>query len=139
MSRISQSQTMESGSQAPFSIIKNFLLAHLADNFAEIDLNSLETRLLHTLCDNRTLLGVIIDFSEVITTDREDLQRLAKMLVAIKLLGVRVGLCGINPGIAALIVSTRLSLDREIIGSDIDDVLIQLEDSHGTLRHQTRI
>lgn len=137
MTRISQSLTVESSSQAPFSIIKNYVLAHLADNFAEIDLNILESRLLNTLCDQRTLLGVIIDFSEVITTDREDLHRLARMLVAIKLLGVRVGLCGINPGIAALIVSTRVSLDGEIIGSDIDDVLIQLEDSHGTLHHRS--
>lgn len=137
MTRISQSLTVESSSQAPFSIIKNYVLAHLADNFAEIDLNILESRLLNTLCDQRTLLGVIIDFSEVITTDREDLHRLARMLVAIKLLGVRVGLCGINPGIAALIISTRVSLDREIIGSDIDDVLIQLEDSHGTFHHRS--
>jgi anti-anti-sigma regulatory factor len=123
------STLQDSGSlstQAPFSIVNNFLLAHLADNFAEADLDSLETRLLNALCERRSLSGVIFDFSEVITTDRQDLQRLAQMLMAIKLLGVRVGLCGINPGMAAVMVKTRLHFDREIIGCDIDDLLQQL-------------
>lgn len=123
MSSLRASEDSMLNTQAPFSIVSHHLLAHLADNFTETDLERLETQLLNTLCVQRQLRGVIFDFSEVITTDRHDLERLGRVFQTIKLLGVRVALCGINPGLAAVIVGARLNFDRELIGSDIDDVL----------------
>jgi anti-anti-sigma regulatory factor len=48
------------------------------------------------------------------------------VFTAIKLLGGRIGLCGINPGLAAVIVTTQLNFHREVIGSDLDDVTASL-------------
>lgn len=110
--------------QAPFSIIRNALVVHLVDNFDSSDMDELETRLLDTLCRDKHLRGVIFNFSEVSTTDPHDLRRLESILMAVKLVGSRIGLCGINPGLAAVIVHAGINLQRETIGSDLDDIFL---------------
>jgi anti-anti-sigma regulatory factor len=118
--------SIKATSQVPLSAVKQFVVAHLMDNFDEAEIDALESRLLTALSDNRRLRGVIFNFSEVITTDPQDLRRLQEVFTAIKLLGGRIGLCGINPGLAAVIVTTQLNFHREVIGSDLDDVTASL-------------
>ncbi len=118
--------TINASSQVPLSSVSQFVVAHLMDNFDDAEINSLESRLLAMLSDNRHLQGVIFNFSEVMTTDPQDLSHLQAVFTAIKLLGGRIGLCGINPGLAAVIVSAQLDFQREVIGSDLDDVTASL-------------
>ena len=118
--------TIAATSQVPLSIVKQFVVAHLMDNFDEAEINVLESRLLTILSENRRLRGVIFSFSEVLTTDPRDLERLQAVFTAIKLLGGRIGLCGINPGLAAVIVMAQLTFHREVIGADLDDVTAAL-------------
>lgn len=122
MNDSSLTSTIAATSQVPLSIVREFVVAHLMDNFDEAEINALESRLLTTLSEQRRLRGVIFSFSEVITTDPQDLSRLQAVFTAIKLLGGRVGLCGINPGLAAVIVTADLTFHREVIGVDLDDV-----------------
>jgi anti-anti-sigma regulatory factor len=114
--------------EAPFSITQKFVLVHLPDNFAVDYLQSLESDLFSFLFQGRSLKGVVFDLSEVNTTDRQDLRLFLEILRSIKLLGLQVGICSINPGIAELIVKAQLFVDCEIFGSDIDDVLTALSD-----------
>jgi len=118
--------TIAATSQVPLSIVKQFVVAHLMDNFDEAEIDILESRLLTILSENRHLRGVIFSFSEVVTTDPLDLERLQAVFTAIKLLGGRIGLCGINPGLAAVIVMAQLTFHREVIGADLDDVTAAL-------------
>lgn len=110
-------------SEVPLSIIDHFIVAHLIDNFDQSDLEVLENRLLTNLCAQRSLRGVIFNFNEVITTDRIDLERLQSIFTAVRLIGARVGLCGINPGLATVIVSAGLDFQRETIGLELEDLM----------------
>jgi len=109
-----------------FSVIHKFLVAPLADNFHAGDLSLLEDGLLHVLKDQRRLSGVIFNFNAVVTTDRQDLQRFEVMLRAIRLLGCRIGICGINPGLAAVMIGSGIDFQGYVIGSDLDDLFTQL-------------
>lgn len=122
MSDASNNVTVSASCQVPLSILRHVVVAHLIDNFDALELDALETKLLHLLSTNRKLRGVIFNFSEVVTTDPHDLRRLQSIFMAIKLLGGRIGLCGINPGLAAVIVAAKLDFQREAIGVDVDDV-----------------
>ncbi|MEB3321077.1 MAG: STAS domain-containing protein [Cyanobium sp.] len=114
-------------SQTAFSTIRDFCIVHLEDNIGGDAIEQLETRLLDALFADQRLKGVILDFSEVCTSDQADLQRLHTMIRTIRLVGGRIGLCGINPGLAALMVLADLGFHRQTIGSDIDDLLGKLE------------
>lgn len=118
----SDSSIVSTTSQVPLSIIGRLVVAHMIDNFDALELDALEARLLALISENRQVHGVIFNFSEVITTDAHDLRRLQMIFMAIKLVGGRIGLCGINPGLAAVIVAAKLDFQREVIGTDIDDV-----------------
>jgi len=113
-------------SEVPLSIIGRFVVAHMVDNFDHSDLEALETRLLEALSKQRKLQGVIFNFSEVLTTDRHDLQRLQSVFTAIKLMGGRVGLCGINPGLASVIVNAGMDFQHEMIGLELADLMPSL-------------
>lgn len=113
-------------SQVPLSIIGHFVVAHLIDNFDHSDLEGLETRLLSTLDKQRSLQGVVFNFNEVVTTDRIDLERLQAIFTAVKLMGGHVGLCGINPGLATVIVNAGLDFQHETIGLELEDLMAQL-------------
>jgi anti-anti-sigma regulatory factor len=101
-------------------------LVPLFDNFDQVDVESLEARVLDALCENRQLRGVIFNCSEVVTTDGHDLQRLEAMFQAIRLVGGKVGLCGINPGLAMLIIRSGLNFEREAVAANLDDLMIVL-------------
>lgn len=115
--------TVAAASQVPLSIVGHLIVAHLIDNFDQSDLDLLETRLLTTLSGQRNLKGVVFNFNEVSTTDRFDLERLQAMFTAVKLIGGRVGLCGINPGLATVIVNAGLDFQRETIGLELEDLM----------------
>lgn len=115
--------TVTAASQVPLSLVGHVIVAHLIDNFDQGDLDLLETRLLTTLSCQRNLKGVVFNFNEVITTDRLDLERLQAVFTAVKLIGGRVGLCGINPGLAAVIVNAGLDFQREKIGLELEDLI----------------
>lgn len=108
------------------SVIRNFYVVSLIDNFDSSYLDALEKRLLTLLCKRREIRGVIFSFNEVLTTDHHDLQKLNQVLMCIKLVGGRIGLCCINPGLAAVMVTSNLTFHQETIGSEIDDLLDSL-------------
>jgi anti-anti-sigma regulatory factor len=109
--------------QAPFSLISNHLVVNMADNFDQSDIDRLESRLMQAVATNPRLKGVIFNLSEVFTTDPHDLQSLQALFQAIRLLGAHIGICGINPGLAVVIVRSNLEFGQQAIGSDIDDLL----------------
>lgn len=108
------------------SVIRNFYVVSLIDNFDSSYLDTLETRLLTLLCKRHEIRGVIFSFNEVVTTDHHDLRKLKEILKSIKLVGGRIGLCCINPGLAAVMVTSNLTFHQENIGSEIDDLLDSL-------------
>lgn len=105
------------------SVIRNFFVVSLIDNFDDGYLEDLENRLLTLLAKRQKIQGVIFACNEVVTTDHHDLRRLKDMFKSIKLVGGRIGLCCINPGLAAVMVTSNLSFEKEVIGSEIDDLL----------------
>lgn len=110
-------------SQAPFGLMRDCVVVQLMDNFDQQDLDHLEDRILQQLCRSRHLRGVIFNLNEVQTTDLQDLQRLHALLKAIRLLGCRIGLCGINPGLAVVMACSGLSFRNEQIGAGIDELI----------------
>ena len=117
------------GQQGAFNSVRQHLVVALPNNFDLEDLLELENRILQSLSENKRVRGVIIDFAAVHSTDPGDLARLNDCLRAVRLLGRRVALCGINPGVAAVVVRSGLELHREHVGIDVDDVLQSLSDA----------
>ena len=105
------------------SCIDNNLVASLPSNLDTARISAFENQLLNQLSHEKRLRGVIFDFSAVESTDPSDLLRLQDMLLAVKLLGRNVALCGITPGLAGLIVQAGVKLHHNEIGLDIDDAL----------------
>ena len=112
--------------QNSLSDIRDHLVVNLPDNFDDRDLSALEEQVLSRLSLNKRIRGVIIDFANVQSTDADDLCRLQNCLLAVRLLGRSVALCGINPGVAAVIIRTGQDLHRDLVGQDINDVLQQV-------------
>ena len=109
--------------QNSLSDIRDHLVVNLPDNFDDHDLSALEEQVLDRLSLNKRIRGVIVDFSSVQSTDADDLCRLQNCLLAVRLLGRNVALCGINPGVAAVIIRSGQDLHRDLVGQDINDVL----------------
>jgi anti-anti-sigma regulatory factor len=109
-----------------FSTVANFLIVNLIDNFNAADIESLEMSLLQDLHQKSWLRGVLFNLNDVVSTDYHDLMRLSQLFKAIQLLGGRVGLCGISPGLASVIVAYDIDFHRGLIGSDLDDLLDHL-------------
>jgi anti-anti-sigma regulatory factor len=126
MAPSTRESSIAANSQVPISIVGRMIVAHLIDNFDQADLETLETRLLARLVEQPDIRGVVFNFNEVTTSDRFDLERLQAIFTAIRLVGGRVGLCGINPGLAAVIVNAGLDYQRETIGHDLDDLIAEL-------------
>lgn len=108
---------------AALNTIRNHLIVALPDNFDGRDIDDLETRVLTCLSRDTRIRGVIVDCTSVHCTDATDLARLQDCLLAVRLLGRRVALCGINPGLAAVIIRCGQELYRDLVGHDIDAVL----------------
>lgn len=114
---------------ASATTVNRNLLISLQDNFSEYDLEKLEAVTLEQLSLEKRIRGILIDFSSVHSTDARDLRRLGQLVQATRLLGRRVAVCGINPGIAAVMIRSSIQLDYDLAGHDIDDVLAQLKNS----------
>lgn len=117
---------------SPFSLINNFILANLEDNLYEQEIDELETRLLYELKKRSRLRGVIFNCCNLLTTDHQDLKRLSLLIAAIGLMGVDIGIYGVSPGLAVMIVATGIKLDKVEIGADLDDLLVNLQKSKWT-------
>lgn len=111
----------------PFSVVKNFLIANLEDNLYEKSIDQLETRLLNELKEQTKLRGVIFNCCNLITTDHQDLIRLSLLMATVRLLGVEIGMYGVSPGLAVVIVASGVSFEKVKIGADLDDILLVLE------------
>jgi len=112
-----------------FNSVQKHLIVPLPNNFDGNDIEELEEQILTSLNANKATRGVIMDFAAVQSTDPRDLERLNDCLRAIRLLGRRIALCGINPGVAAVVIRSGLDLHRQQVGIDIDDVLQSLNDA----------
>lgn len=111
----------------PFSVVTNFLIANLEDNLYEKSIDQLETRLLNELKEQTKLRGVIFNCCNLITTDHQDLIRLSLLMATVRLLGVEIGMYGVSPGLAVVIVASGVSFEKVKIGADLDDILLVLE------------
>jgi hypothetical protein len=47
-------------------------------------------------------------------------------------MGVDIGIYGVSPGLAVMIVATGIKLDKVEIGADLDDLLVNLQKSKWT-------
>lgn len=114
---------------SPFNVIRHQLIVSLPANLSHEDVDWLENCVLRTLGDEKRIRGVIVDFASVHSTDFHDLARLNEFFLAIHLLGRTVSICGVNPGLAAVVVRSGQQLYREYVGIDIDDVLQRSNDA----------
>lgn len=121
MANGSYSQEVIGGSS--LAIVKGYLVIAVPDNFDIQDIDTIESELLEQLNINNRIRGVLVDMIRVRSTDSTDLRRLQDCLLAVRLLGRQVALCGITPGLAALIVRSGQNLHHNVVGQDIDDVL----------------
>lgn len=99
------------------------MIVNIPDNFNRDDIARWEELLLGKLSASPAIRGVIVDLSALRSTDVGDLGRLHQMLQCVHLLGRRVALAGIGPGLAALMVRSHVELFHDRIGCDIDDIL----------------
>ena len=103
--------------------IRTEVIVNIPDNFNQDDIDAWEESVLSQLSSSPEITGVIVDLSALRSTDVSDLERLNQMLECVHLLGRRVALAGISPGLAALMVHSRVELFHDRIGCDIDDIL----------------
>lgn len=106
---------------------KRYIIAALPDNFDEDLITALEDQLLKALAQDRTIKGVLIGMDAVSSTDPIELEKLRNMLMAVRLLGVKSGIFGINPGLAAVMTKINLSLPIEAAGYDMEDLLQKID------------
>lgn len=105
---------------------KEYLVINLPDNFDEEGIETIESSILGELSINKKTKGVLIGLDAVTTTDPRDLQRLKEMMAAIALMGGKIGIFGINPGLAAVVIKSNLSLPIQAAGHDMEDLLMRL-------------
>lgn len=103
--------------------VRGYVIVNIPDNFNHDDIALWEDTVLHQLSISPDVGGVIVDLSAVRSTDASDLRRLHQMLCSIHLLGREVALAGISPGLAALVVHSRVELFHDRTGCGIDDIL----------------
>jgi anti-anti-sigma regulatory factor len=104
-------------------LVKQRLVVNLPNNVDRHDIEAIEGIVLHKLADDRGIKGVIVGMGGVQTTDPDDLRRLAEALSTFRLLGAKIGFCGINPGVAAIMIRAGIELPHDAAGHDLDDVL----------------
>lgn len=119
---------LSSGQSESWNInqIKHSLIAALPTNLDQHSISMVEESVLRELGRNKMLNRVVVNFEAVQSSDLSDLDRLQGMLLAIKLLGRKVVLCGISPGMAGLIIQCGVSLHHNAICLDIDSALEQV-------------
>lgn len=105
---------------------KGYIVINLPDNFDEEAIETIESSILGELAINKKTKGVLIGLDAVTTTDPRDLQRLKDMMAAIALMGGKIGIFGINPGLAAVVIKSNLSLPIQAAGHDMEDLLKRL-------------
>ncbi|MFM8936159.1 MAG: STAS domain-containing protein [Vulcanococcus sp.] len=119
----------QASNPASATTVNRNLLINLQDNFSESDIETLESLTLEQLSLEKRIRGILIDFTAVYSTDARDLRRLGQLIQAIRLLGRRIAICGINPGIAAVMIRSNIQLAYDLAGHDIDDILTQLKNA----------
>lgn len=105
---------------------REYLVINLPDNFDEEGIETIEGSILGELSINKKTKGVLIGLDAVTTTDPRDLQRLKEMMASIALMGGKIGIFGINPGLAAVVIKSNLSLPIQAAGHDMEDLLMRL-------------
>ena len=105
---------------------KGYIVSSLPNNFDENVIDTIESSILSELSSNKKIKGVLVGLETVTTTDPHDLHRLRDMMAAIALMGGRIGIFGINPGLAAVVIKSNLSLPIQAAGHDMEDLLKQL-------------
>jgi anti-anti-sigma regulatory factor len=108
-------------------LVKKSLVVNLVNNVDCHDIEVIEDKILSKLVKNRAIKCVIVGMAGLQTADPEDLARLAESLSAFRLLGAKIGLCGINPGIAAIMIRNEIDLPYDTAGHDLDHVLENLK------------
>lgn len=103
-------------------LVRNKLVVDLPSNVDCYDIEAIESLVFSKLVENKSIKAVIIGMDSVKITDPKDLTRLAEALSAFRLLGKKIGLCGINPGIAAIMIRTGIELPHDATGYDLDHV-----------------
>lgn len=107
-------------------LIQKKVVINLPGNIDYEDIEEIENAVLDLLSSNKKINGVVVGMGGLQATDYDDLNRLAGALSAFRLLGARIGLCGINPGLAAIIIRTGIELPHDATGHDLDHVLEQM-------------
>lgn len=105
---------------------KGYIVVSLPNNFDNDVIDTIESNILDELSRNKKTRGVLVGLETVTTTDPHDLSRLKDMMAAIALMGGRIGIFGINPGLAAVVIKSNLSLPIQAAGHDMEDLLKQL-------------
>jgi len=115
-----------SGRQESLFILRQTLVAKLPNNFDQVTLDTISSQILEEVTRVKRIKSVIFDMADVTTVDRLDLNALLKTMKAVRLIGARIGLCSINPGVSALIVKSGLRLPYQAAGHDIEDTMSRM-------------
>ena len=109
----------------PLLRVRDQLLVMLPNNLDSQDLSWLEHWVSNRLADDRDLSGVIVDCTAVSYTDIQDLRHLETWLQRLHNQPLRVSLCGIGEGLAALIDAAGLQLPCAQQARDLNALLAE--------------
>ena len=107
-------------------ILRQTLVAKLPNNFDHVTLDTISSQILQEVSRVKRIKSVIFDMADVTTVDQLDLNALLDTMKAVRLIGARIGLCSISPGVSALIVKSGLQLPYQAAGHDIEDIISKI-------------
>lgn len=103
-----------------------FLILTLPRVINEDVILTAKASLTHQLYSNKETNAVVFGLAKVAHADRDDLEVLSKALSEIRLMGAQVGIFGLNPGLAVLIVRSKIDLELQAAGCDLEDIIHRL-------------
>lgn len=109
-------------------IYEHTLIANIQPPINEESIEGLKDLITEELHRHKELDTVVLGLTRVINADKEDLLCLSKACREFRLLGARVGIYGVSPGIAVLITKSNIDLRIDAAGSDLHDIIQRLKE-----------
>lgn len=103
----------------PLQIAGDCVVASIQIDLSDEVLRQLRADVLDALSASRAA-GVILDFSGVHVMDREDFDAVRSTMAMAEIMGARVVLCGLRPGVVAALVELGANVDGIDAAADLD-------------------
>lgn len=106
-------------------IVDGVLMVQTPDDFGDESLLAIKRNVLDKVYSS-SVRGVIVDVSTIRMLDSVGFQLLAEMVRAVALLGAKVLIVGLQPGVVSTLVDLNVDCDDILTALDVDDALAQL-------------